>query len=465
MKKSIIASLLAIFMVGNASAMPKEGVAPIFDNSDYTQLYFYTHSIEGANETYLNVAYSPEKELFVDFFGEEDEGKTITGDFNGDGNTDYAFVKVKGKNIRWRSKTVGTAVDFGGKKAKILTNCDFNGDGKTELVYVSGKTAFYRTMDNSSVSEINLPKKEYKYMICADVLGAGYTQIIAKKQLTKKIRRKTIKYWVTDIITRDGAGDGNTMKNIEFGGTTQGNIFALDINGDGIREVGFARKGGSNKTTVVFLDNLFSVTDGAKPTTTRFLFPRLAMSSNDAFEITPADLPNGPGFYLKNKNGFFSCTIADSNCTRIGKLSDIVSPEALDNKKDLSVAMAKLFLVKDSDFFSIASESAGDVQCDEWRGKGNGFLWKGKGEAYGGVSAGILPIYTKASTCQIVSNAGKTESMWCSDNSANPWGGVGRQHWRSRQTCGHYTKPSTLRCNVKGKWQCWKLANPCDRIE
>ncbi len=467
MKKYIIASLLAILMVSNANAMLVENtVSPIFENSYYTQLYFYTHAVS-ANKLYLNVSYSPDqKAVNPIFFGADNAGKTISGDFDGDGYTDYAFVKVEDKKIRWRSKTLDKTVDFGGKAAKILTNCDFNGDGKTELVYVKDKIAYYRTMDDDTTSQIALPKKNYAHMICADVFGAGYTQIVAKKQLSKKVKKQIVKYWVTDIITRDGANDGNTMKNIKFGGTTQGNLFALDINNDQVKEIGFAKKGGSNKTIVVFLNNLFSVADGADPEVTRYTIPRLAMKSGDAFEITPAALTDGLGFYLKNKNGFFSYSITANDVTKIGKLSELVSSTAVDGADGLSAGMAKLFLVKDSDFISLAGEDAGsDVQCDVWRGKGNGFLWKGKGEAYGGVAAGILPIYTKATVCQIVSSAGKSESMWCSAQGANPFGGVKRQHWRSRQTCGHYTKPSTLRCNVKGKWQCWKLANPCDRIE
>lgn len=149
--------------------------------------------------------------------------------------------------------------------------------------------------------------------------------------------------------------------------------------------------------------------------------------------------------------------------------------------KDARKGLRKVRKYVSRDFYSeavadingkIKSKRCGDGgieranKCDTWYGLGNGFLWK-QGEAYGHVPVALMPIYKRASACLLEdSNGNKTSDMWCSAQSANPFAGVGRQHWRARYGCRAYKKPTILRCKFGTKWGCWRISDPCaGRIE
>lgn len=160
----------------------------------------------------------------------------------------------------------------------------------------------------------------------------------------------------------------------------------------------------------------------------------------------------------KYKQDRLSCL--NSKTTNIKKLKDAIGEETVELYSQL------INRLKESTNCGAGGEERTTL-CQNMRGTGNGFLWKGKGEAYGGVPVAILPIFNKATSCVVEGENGNgATSMWCSSQSANPWNGVGRQHWRGRVKCGSMKKPSILRCKIGGKWNCWKINNPCQgRIE
>lgn len=372
---------------------------------------------------------------------------TINADFNGDGVTDPAYVKLDGNNIKWYSKVFNKAISFGTRSTKVLTGCDFNGDGATDLAYYDGakKIVYYRTASSSTKRKIKLKLKNYNYLLCDDVLGTGATQIIAKKKQSKKVKGKTKYYWTTNVID----ASSNVRKNYKFGSASQGSIIVQDVDGDGIKDVGYVVKASKKKTNLVFK----SSSRGTKITQS---ISKLVATTNGVFDITPAKLANTTGYYFKSGSDFYFVDIVNNSYT---EFKNVV-------RQDFSgISASKINLVKASDSFALSSGSNTKL-CDVMRAKGNGFLWKGVGEAYGHVSVGILPIYNKATTCQVTATDGSTNvGMWCSSQSANPWKGVGRQHWRAKATCKSFKTPSYFRCKISGKWHCWTISSPCARIE
>ena len=459
MKKFLILSLiyvscLIITQVKNSYAT-EPCISPNFLSCN-TDLFIYTdnQSTKKVDNAYIN----PSGESGAWQLGTASKTRPInyTSLFQ-DSRAEFsekAYVEVNGNELKWYEGRTQKNTIFGKSSSHILTGCDFTGDGESELVVVNGKNVQYKNNITGRTSSITLPKSSYNYIICADVLGNGTSQIIAKKQVTVTQNRVTKKVWKTDVIDKNSRV---RYKNITFGGNAQGNIIALDINDDGRDEIGFVKKASSTRTQVIFLNNISKPKAGV----TKYTIPRLVSKTNGVFDISPAVLNISKNFYYKTKDGFYNYNITTNKNEKFEKVARFFP----------NVSISKIKMVKKSELFQLTSSSSGGgstgkVQCDVNRARGNGFLWKGVGEAYGHVSVAIMPIYNRASSCQVVASDGSnTIGMWVSSQSANPWKGVGRQHWRAKATCKSMKTPSTLRCQIGGKSHCWSIPSPCARLE
>ncbi|MGI6681485.1 MAG: FG-GAP repeat domain-containing protein [Bdellovibrionota bacterium] len=453
MRKRITLFLLAFFCIANASfAVLEMHVSPNFDGKN-TELYLYANS----GKKVLVSNFSTDGPLSRDLIGTAKVSRPINATFMYEEENDRyprsnkAFVQIDKKKIKWFYNNTHTNTIFGNSVAYVLTGCDFDGDGITELAVVNTdrNRVTYRNTINNVNTRIRLPRKGYNSIICADVLGNGEMQIVAKKQLNKKP-------FFIDVVDKNSSVK---YRGVRFGGksTTQGSIIALDINNDGKDEIGFVRKAAkNNKTQVIFLKNINNLKEG----TARYNLPRAVVITDNMYSITPSYANNALGFNYKSRGKFYNYNITTKKNVQFNAVSNVFG----------NIKPKNINLVKKSEMFKLAKTSTSTnskaVQCDTNRGKGNGFLWKGVGEAYGHVSVAILPIYNKASTCQVVaSDNSKSEDMWCSSQGANPWGGVKRQHWRARSTCRSFKTPSILRCKIGNKWNCWTISSPCARIE
>ena len=457
-QRIIYTSLASLFFVSNAFAV----------NVDYNVNGFTDFHLYGTNNNKTNIDHG----IFLDdgqtaslTFGNAKNEKMALGDYDGDNKCDIGIVKKNKGDVIWQYKSlsqnnVSEAKKFGTGKIRVLTGCDFNGNGKTDMAYIDGKTLYYKDF-SSKKKKINLPRSGYEYIYCADVTGNGKDEFIGKKKGVGIINGKKEKnVWSYDVVTIKSK---SKLKKKVFGERVQGDIIAHDINGDGKNEIGYIKKH-DEYTYITFLNSL----SGNDVTT--FVLPREIKKTNEKFDINKGYFKEGIGFIYKGKDENVYKYSVDTETRRGVDTTFIFAVNTPKNLKNGTLA-------RDINDFTINAGSGGNngsnnndvtkAGCDVMRGTGNGFLWKGRGDAYGGVSVAVLPIYTKASSCSIVAaDNSESGSMWCSSQSANPWNGVGRQHWRARALCSAYKKPSILKCKVGTQWQCWNIANPCQsRIE
>ncbi len=391
-------------------------------------------------------------------FGNKKTDKIISGDFNGDNKSDIGIVRKKVNKILWQYRDINSGlssnlVSFGSGTIKVLAGCDFNGNGKSEIAFIKDKILSYRDFDGKKRA-INLPRNDYTYFSCADTNGDGKDEFVGKKRgisYFNGVKKKNL--WGYDVVGRKSKV---LLKQKAFGDSAQGGIVIADIDGNGKDEIGYIRNAG-DKAFLVFLNN-FKLNE-----TTQYVIPRVVKKTGKFFDISRAFFSDGVGYIYKgiDKNVYKYNLSTNTDTTFILALS---TPSNIKSGN----------LVNDVSTFNISGSSSGDgdsssdiAGCDVVRGTGNGFLWKGRGESYGGVSVALLPVYTSASSCYVVAaDNSKSEEMWCSAQSANPINGAGRQHWRAESQCSAFKKPSVLKCHVGNKWQCWKLEDPCKgRIE
>ena len=448
MKKFLIISLLAAcsmnFISANKSFASDAYVTPSFTTFD-TELYLFADN--KTSKKVKNGVFPFEGKYSSWEFGTAGKSRSINAIANNNQRTSRlttkSYVELNNSKIKWYFEALKKTITFGTNKHQVITGCDFNGDGTTDPAIYSGKVIQYKLLNSGSTKKINLPKKGYTQIICADVTGNGESEVIAGKLVSKK--------FIFDVINKKSKV---LHKNKKIGGTKRGTLVALDINYDGKDEIGVTRKASSTSTRVIFANNLSNAASGVKTV----LIPKLVTTTNNIFDITPALFGGNLGFNYRAKDGFYNYNFTDRVNEKFGAVSRVFNGYAVKN----------INLVKKSELFKLTSNGGGSgkVKCDVNRARGNGFLWKGVGEAYGHVSVGILPIYNKASSCQVVASDGSsTIGMWVSSQSANPWKGVGRQHWRAKATCKSMKTPSILRCQIGGKSHCWTISSPCARLE
>lgn len=402
-------------------------------------------------------------------YGEYNKDKMIFGDFNGDNITDVGFVRVNKKsNIMWRFKNYATkkdskAKEFGKAGDVILYGCDFNGNGKKDIAYIDGKKLYYKDFGGKE-KIIKLPRSKYTYVYCADVTGDGKDEFIGKKKGAGYLNgAKKSDVWGHDVVS--ATKSKVLAKQIYFADpnvdcTRQKDIIALDVNSDGKKEMGFV-KSDSQISWLVFSNDLNGTS------TTSFYLPRGIKTINGNLQIYAGNFLRGPGVVYKGDDNNTYSYIVPANVD-----TTYILPRSVpDNIKNGELGRGIGFYTVKEDNSSqgggSSGGSTGKVSCDVQMSVGNGFLWKGRGSSYGGVSVAILPLRKHASTCTIVAgDNSKTDPMWRSAYAANPINGIGREHWRAKSLCSAFKKPSVLRCNIGNKWHCWNLANPCTaRIE
>lgn len=447
MKKFLIISLLAAcsmnFISANKSYASDAYVTPSFTTFD-TELYLFADN--KTSKKVKNGVFPFEGNYSSWELGKAGKSRSINAIANNNQGTSRlttkSYVTLNNSKIKWYFEALKKTITFGTSKHQVITGCDFNGDGTTDPAIYSGKVIQYKLLNSGSTKKINLPKKGYTQIICADVTGNGESEVIAGKLVSKK--------FIFDVINKKSKV---LHKNIKIGGTKQGTLVALDINYDGKDEIGVARKASSTSTRVIFANNLSNAASGVKTVS----IPKVVTATNKVLNITPALFGGNLGFYYKTKDGFYNYNFNNDVNRKFSSIERVFG----------NMAASGLTLVKKSELINLSSSvGSGSVQCDVNRTRGNGFLWKGVGEAYGHVSVGILPIYNKATSCQVVASDGSnTIGMWVSSQSANPWNGVGRQHWRAKATCKSMKTPSVLRCQIGGKSHCWTISSPCARLE
>ena len=448
MKKFLIISLLAVcsinFISANKTYASDAYVTPSFTTFE-TELYLFADN--KSTKKVKNAAFPYDEDYSTWELGTAGKSRSINAITNNNkrmiGLTTKSYVELNGSKIKWSFQVPKKTITFGTSNQYVLTGCDFNGDSMIDPAVYSGKVIQYKVSITGSTKKIKLPKKGYTQIICADVTGNGESEVIAAKLNSKK--------FMIDVIAKNSKV---LYKNVKIGGTKLGTLVALDINYDGKDEIGVARKASNTVTRVIFANNLSKPASGV----TTVQIPKLVTTTNNIFDITPALFGGNLGFNYRAKDGFYNYNFTDRVNEKFGAVSRVFNGYAVKN----------INLVKKSELFKLTSNGGGSgkVQCDVNRARGNGFLWKGVGEAYGHVSVAIMPIYNRASSCQVVASDGSNAiGMWVSSQSANPWKGVGRQHWRAKATCKSMKTPSVLRCQIGGKSHCWSISSPCARLE
>lgn len=356
----------------------------------------------------------------------------VSGDYDGDGITDLGVAGLDSSNtITWRIKpsSVGevTSSVFGQLDDTIISGCDFDIDGKTDRAVLRGGSFFLEKSSDLSVTEILLGVENLDFFYCADINGDGSADLIAQKIVQSSGSQASYFYaW--------SGPAGEKILEKQFGRQVKG-IFAADINGDGIAEIGYERVKGSRKKFLTFLLNDSPVT---------YLVPTFQKITFGKFS-SEAGLPSGMLIKVAQANTFI----------RFPNLTDVATSERFTLKRADTVLPA---VNVDTISSPISQEAACQTHHDPFDGP-NGFLWKPVSDSNGNAVV-LFPSNLRARKAKFVKNGVVIEKPYYSGN-----GNGGRDHFRSRNSPSFFPENFTVMATAAGSIHCWLIEDPTLRVD
>ncbi|MCB9029726.1 MAG: hypothetical protein H6619_01630 [Deltaproteobacteria bacterium] len=360
----------------------------------------------------------------------------VPADYDGDGVTDLAIVQQKegeGETaLTWRIKLSSaggsdvTEVDFGTVEDRVLSGCDRDGDGRADLTVIRKKQIISQNYDSESSTTDQIGFKP-KYAACGDYDGdaesVGDELIAVRKLKNSKPKIRVIK-----------AGSLLQQRNAK---KAQG-VLAIDIDGDGIKEVGYYRHKGSNNSQIIVYD-----ANGNKQ---KYLVSRIEEITVGAYdESSTID-----GVFIKvNSNDSFRL---HRNINSEAENINISDTEGL-------VAVNQLQKVGQTS----SNESGCDVDREAPDG-GGGFLWKPVSDSNGKVVV-LTPGGEFHENLRIVKDEQVLETLDYVGNSDNSDSNGLRNHFRGDLPGGSYPNNITVITTLNGQNHCWLISDPGERVD
>ncbi|MCO6430203.1 MAG: VCBS repeat-containing protein [Deltaproteobacteria bacterium] len=432
-------SILAYF-AGLPAAIAEQGGFD-FDGDGNADLVGYEIQRDGSpNEIALTYQASSSGEVTRDEFGRSSE-MAVPADYDGDGITDLAVVGPdENDQLEWRIKLSSQEEEqvrslFGQLGGTILAGCRFDGDAISDRTIFFGER--YLSIEKSidlSVVTIDLGVTGIEDMTCGDITGDGIDEVIGYRLISSAARRKKASSSAAGrpFFYAWDAASGSIVLEQQFGDSV-GGILAADIDGDGIKEIGYSKKKRNASKQIQFLKSGQTVT---------FTFPKFTRATAMR---SPAGGPDG--IFLKGKK--------DDLFYKVPSLSNPAVYEAVmlnDTENLLSgVNFGQPGPLK-------SKEPACQVHHESTDGT-NGFLWKPVSDT-NGLAVVILPEGVRLRKVRIVKNSQTVESLYFAGNANG-----GRDHWRSRRRASAFDSNITIMGVRGGLVHCWLVSDPLQRFD
>lgn len=212
------------------------------DGSANELAYTYRASTTGANVRYE--------------FGSAKEFPALA-DYDGDGLADFAAVGPNYDNnpsgdLVWRIKKSSenraeTDVLFGLVGDTYISGCSFDGDALADPAFVRSGALHVLKSTDSTEAVVELDESALKHFTCGDIDGDDNVDLIAQGVLQRNGSAQSY-FLAWNPIS------GQKILDVQFGSGVR-DIFAVDVDGDGIKEIAYRKdKNGNGRKLVVRLN-------------------------------------------------------------------------------------------------------------------------------------------------------------------------------------------------------------------
>lgn len=223
---------------------PISSLALDFDGDGLDDPVAYENQHDGsANELAYTYQKSSTGETVRYEFGSATEFPALA-DYDGDGITDFAAVGAyydsnPSGDLLWRMRLSsqngqGNEVVFGAVGDTYISGCSFDGDALADQAFVSAGVFHVLKSSDSSEAAIDLGETRLKRFTCGDINGDGIADLIAQGALQREGTKAKSYFLAWSVPTAEKILD------VKFGSGVK-SIHAVDIDGDGIKEVAYRK--------------------------------------------------------------------------------------------------------------------------------------------------------------------------------------------------------------------------------